>query len=128
MTSFWSRRRALTTGSLAAALVLAVTVLAGTAFGAAHMNSGVSGVATAVASPPPPTPASDQYGSSPGYKSKCAVKATATYKAALATAKTVLAAKAKKCTTKTCTWLAAQKYKAAIALALVKEKQSLKIC
>ena len=134
MTSFWSRRRTLITGSLTAALVAAITVLAGTAFGAARVNSGVSGVAQVsglakpAASPPQPTPASDQYGKPPGYKSKCALKADATYKAVVAKANTLLAFKLKHATSPAAKALAVKQYKAAVAAAKAKYKSSLKKC
>jgi len=138
MTSFWSRRRALAaestrrvvvTGSLIAALLAAFAVLAGAGYAASHVTpSAVVHSAGPVDTAPQPTPAGDQYGKPAAFKSKCTVKANASYGKTVASAKKTLAAKLKLCTTKACRALAKKQYSVALAAAKSKLKHSLGAC
>ena len=136
MTSLWSRRRTLVTegrrrivatGALTAALVAAFAVLAGTSVAAPRVAPVTHPVAS-VDKAPQPTPASDEYGKPPGYKTKCTTKANAAYRAAIARAKAALAAQLKTCPTQACKTRARNQYKAAVAAALRTKKQNLKLC
>jgi hypothetical protein len=132
MTSFRSRPRALAaesirrivvTGSLIAALATVFAVLAGAGYAASHVTP-----AHALAASPQPSPAGDQYGNPSGFKSKCTLKANATYNGAVAAASKTLKRQLSLAQSKTARALAVKQFNLAVKLAKQLRQQSVSAC